>query len=304
MNLSPIVLFVYNRPYHTKQTIEALEKNDLATDSRLFIYSDAPKDEASVKAVLDVRKYLKTISGFKQITIFEREHNVGLADSIIDGVTKIVNEYGKIIVLEDDLVTSPYFLKFMNESLDFYKNEKKVWHISGWNYPCNYGKKDETFLWKKMNCWGWGTWIDRWELFEKNPIKIQKIFTKKQVYEFNIDGTDYNWQQIEDNIDKKISTWAVFWHATIFLQKGLCLNPYYSFVKNIGYDGSGTHCGQSNVFDIKDLNDTVNMNMVTDISENLKMKEVIKSYLLSKKKSFIVRCINKISRLIFGKNCI
>ena len=131
--LAPIVLFVYNRPEHTKLTVMALQKNELARESELFIYSDAPKN-LDVKVKTDeVRKYIKSISGFKKIIIIEREKNWGLAASIIDGVTKIINEYGKIIVLEDDLVTSSYFLKFMNEALEFYKNEDKVWHISGWN---------------------------------------------------------------------------------------------------------------------------------------------------------------------------
>jgi GT2 family glycosyltransferase len=114
---APIALFVYNRPWHTRQTVEALKKNELASESELFIYSDAPKNGKAKEKVKEVREYIKTIDGFKKVTIIERENNWGLADSIIDGVTKIVNEYGKIIVLEDDLVTSPYFLKFMNEAL-------------------------------------------------------------------------------------------------------------------------------------------------------------------------------------------
>ena len=112
----PIVLFVYNRPWHTQQTIEALQKNDLASESELFIYSDAAKTEQDSLKVNEVRNYVHAIGGFKKITIIEREENWGLADSIIDGVTSIVNQYGKIIVLEDDLETSPFFLRFMNES--------------------------------------------------------------------------------------------------------------------------------------------------------------------------------------------
>ena len=144
--LSPIVLFVYNRPWHTQQTVEALQKNELAKESELFIYSDAAKSKEAEKSVNEVRKYIQTIIGFKKVIIIKREKNWGLADSIIDGVTKIVNEYGKIIVLEDDLVTSPYFLKFMNEALVFYKDKEKVWHISGWNYPIETNKLDDVFL--------------------------------------------------------------------------------------------------------------------------------------------------------------
>lgn len=125
MTLSPIVLFVYTRPWHTRQTIKALQKNELADRSDLIIYSDSPKDEQTEKAVQRVREYIHTIDGFKSVTIREREENMSLADSIIDGVTTVVNEYGHVIVVEDDLVTSPLFLTYMNNALDFYKNEEK-----------------------------------------------------------------------------------------------------------------------------------------------------------------------------------
>ena len=134
-NLAPIVLFVYNRPWHTAQTVEALQKNTLADKSELFIYSDAAKNSEVALYVKKVREYIRNISGFRKVTIMEREKNWGLANSIIDGVTTIVNKYGKIIVLEDDLVTSPYFLRFMNEALEMYENEESVASIHGYIYP-------------------------------------------------------------------------------------------------------------------------------------------------------------------------
>ena len=160
INFAPIVLFVYDRPFHTKQTIEALQKNQLASLSELFIYSDDAKNYGSQDNVDEVREYIYKIGGFKKVTIIKREKNWGLANSIIDGVTQIVNKYGKIIVLEDDLVTSKYFLTFMNNALEFYKYEERVWHICGWNYPINFDGLDDVFLSRLMNCWGWGTWKD------------------------------------------------------------------------------------------------------------------------------------------------
>ena len=130
-------------------------------------FSDAAKNEDEVEKVNEVRRYIKAIDGFKKVTVIEREKNWGLADSIIDGVTKIINQYGKVIVLEDDLVTSLYFLKFMNEALEFYKDEKKVWHISGWNYPIESDGLEDVFFWRLMNCWGWATWADRWSYYER-----------------------------------------------------------------------------------------------------------------------------------------
>ena len=170
--LAPIVLFTYNRPLHTKQTVQALQKNYLASESELYIYSDGPKDKNATEKVREVREYIKSIDGFKKVTIFERDKNLGLANNIISGVTKIVNEYGKIIVLEDDIVTSKYFLKFMNEALEIYMNEKKVWHISGWNYPLDKDGLGDIFLWRGMNCWGWATWSDRWCFYKKDLNKI------------------------------------------------------------------------------------------------------------------------------------
>ncbi|WP_418181137.1 glycosyltransferase [Aliarcobacter lanthieri] len=245
-NLAPIVLFTYNRPEHTKQTIEALQKNELALQSELFIYSDGGKDEKSWNEVNEVREYLKTVKNFKNITLIFQEKNIGLADSIISGVTKIVNEYGKIIVLEDDIVTSQYFLKFMNEALDFYEKEDNVWHISGWNYPISDENLNNTFLYRTMNCWGWATWKDRWNNYEKNPSKLISTFTQKDIYEFNLDNATNFWEQVIKNNNKQMNTWAIFWYATIFKNHGLCLNPTQSFVENIGFDGTGTNTGYRN----------------------------------------------------------
>ena len=176
--------------WHTKQTVEALQKNELASESDLFIYCDNAKNEEGQKIIDEVRNYVDSVDGFKKVTIIKREKNWGLANSIIDGVTKIVNEYGKIIVLEDDLVTSPYFLKFMNEALEYYKNEEKVWHISGWNYPINTDGLDDVFLWQLMNCRGWATWADKWQYYEKDVDKTIKEFSKEEIKRFNLDGNE------------------------------------------------------------------------------------------------------------------
>ena len=165
MSLAPIVLFAYNRLEHLKKTINALQKNILALDSELYIFSDGAKNEETLQQINKVREYIKTITGFKSITIIERKENLGLANSIISGVTEIVNKYGKIIVLEDDMVTSRHFLKYMNDALDYYENENRVIGIHGYIYPV---KKElpNTFFIKGADCWGWATWKRGWDLFE------------------------------------------------------------------------------------------------------------------------------------------
>ena len=241
-------MFVYNRFEHTQKTIEALQKNELASESELIIYADGAKNDDISSQVQEVRDYIKTVNGFKKVIIIEQDENCGLADSIISGVTKVANEYGKVIVLEDDVVTSPYFLKFMNDALNFYENKEKVWHISGWNYPIGIDGPDDVFLWRLMNCWGWATWADRWQHFEKDTDKLIGEFTKEDIYQFNLDGVGIFWEQVLLNKRSKINTWAIYWYATIFKKNGLCANSSKSFVENIGHDGSGMHCGENNSY--------------------------------------------------------
>lgn len=283
MSLAPIVLFTYNRLLHTRQTIEALQKNELANKSELFIFSDGGKDEESWQKVNEVREYLKTIKRFKNIILVFREKNIGLADSIIFGVTDIVNRYGKIIVLEDDIVTSPYFLKFMNDALNFYEQDKKVWHISGWNYPITKDESNKTFLWRVMNCWGWATWQNRWRYFEKDANKLIGSFSDEDIYKFNLDGFDNFWAQVAANSNGKIDTWAIFWYATIFKNSGLCLNPVNQLIKNIGFDNEGTHTKQSSELVKHSLSDIKNYIFTKNIYEDGYYTLQIKKYLTALK---------------------
>lgn len=248
MEYSPISLFVYNRPTHTRQTVEALQKNMLATESDLIIFSDAPKNNDATGAVGEVRKYIKTITGFRSVNIFEREENFGLAKSIVEGVTLVVNKYGRIIVLEDDLVTSPYFLRFMNDALDAYQDEEKVMHISGYVFPIENEGLPETFFLRTTSCWGWATWDRAWKHFSKEPKKLLKEFTQQKIDHFNMDGAYDFWAQVKQNESGTINTWAVFWYASVFQFNGLCLHPVFSMVNNIGHDGTGENCRQGSDF--------------------------------------------------------
>lgn len=297
MKLAPVVLFVYNRPWHARQTIEALQKNELAKESELFIYSDGPKNEKAVFEVTKVRDYIKAVDGFRKVIIVERDCNLGLANNIIDGVTSIINNHGRVIVLEDDLITSPYFLTFMNEALDFYENEEKVMHISGWNYPIETAGVEETFLWRLMNCWGWATWKDRWSYFEKDVGRILNDFTRKDIKRFNLDGYSNIWSQVITNKKGKINTWALFWYASIFKQNGLCLNPTESFVHNIGHDGSGVHCVDYNVFK-GDMSCKQQINFTENLVENQLCVDRIKRFYRLQKKTLIDSFINKIKNKI------
>lgn len=246
---APIALFVYNRPAHTRQTVESLQKNALSKDSDLIVFSDAPKSDVQAEAVNEVRQYIRQIDGFKSVTIIERETNFGLARSIIEGVTRLCQEYGRVIVLEDDLITSPHFLRFMNDALDMYEHEDRVMHISGSTYPIG-DMEDETFFLRVPLCWGWATWDRAWRHFRKsNDVMLKFDQTMRRDFSFN-DSYNY-WKQLEDNEKGLMNTWFVYWYATLFLRKGLALFPGKSLVKNIGMDGSGMHSGIDHGFDVE-----------------------------------------------------
>lgn len=302
MKLSPIIVFVYNRPEHTKRTIEALKKNVLAEQSDIIIFSDAARTCDADLHVQKVRQYLKTITGFNSIRIIERQENWGLAKSIIEGVTEVINTYGKVIVLEDDIVTSPAFLTFMNKALDFYERESKVWHISGWSYPINTENLGDAFLWRVMNCWGWATWSDRWKHYEKTPQKLITDWTTEEKYRFDLDSSGIFWNQVEANAKGTMNTWAIFWYATIFQNHGLCLNPSISFVENIGLDGSGTHCTNEGGDVINILNYQKTIKFPIHIYESVDAVSSIKKLFKEQKQSALKRVINKISRKVFAKN--
>lgn len=241
MKLAPIALFAYNRPWHVSQTIEALKKNELSDSSDLIVFSDGAKDQSSIQKVEEVRQYLKIISGFKSVKIIESECNVGLGQSIISGVTQIVNEYGRAIVLEDDLVTSPFFLRYMNDALEYYRNEDSVISIHGYCYPIS--GLPETFFVKGADCLGWATWKRGWDNFESDGrILLSKLEQRNLLNRFDFFGTYGYTRMLMDQIDGKNSSWAVRWYASALLKDKLTLYPGQSLVFHIGSDGSGTNC--------------------------------------------------------------
>jgi len=247
-DLAPIALFVYNRLTHTRRTIESLRSNLLASESELTVFSDGAADPVAEHEVYQVRKYLRDLTGFASVRVVEREGNHGLAKSITEGVTEMCERYGRVIVLEDDLVTSRYFLKFMNQALQRFENKQQVWHISGWNYPVDDKNLPQAFFWRVMNCWGWATWADRWQFFRKEPERLVREWQEDRIYRFNLEGANNFWDQVVRNYQGSMNTWAIFWYATIFENDGLCLNPTRSYVHNIGHDGSGVHCDETDAF--------------------------------------------------------
>lgn len=239
--LAPIVLFTYNRLNLLKLCINSLKKNEFSKYSKLYIYSDGPKNSSDKVRIKKVRKYLKKIHGFKKKIIVLRKNNFGLTRNIINGVTNTIKKEKKIIVLEDDLIVSKYFLKFMNEALNKYKKQKKIWHISGWNYNLKIDIHEDSYFTRGMNCWGWATWHDRWKYFEKKPKKIINTWDKKKIKGFNFDNSINFYSQILRNYNNKLNSWAIFWYASIYSNKKLCLNPTKSLTQNLGISTRATN---------------------------------------------------------------
>ena len=243
MDPAPIALFTYNRPDHTMRTIDALKLNELASKSKLIIFSDGPKTEAGAGVITNLRSRLKKINGFRSVELIERNSNFGLGKNIIDGVGQVIDKYGRIIVLEDDLLTSPYFLKFTNQALDKYADSEDVISTHGYCYPVR-NELPETFFLRGADCLGWGTWKRGWDLFEPDGKKLLAGLTQSnQVALFDFDGTYPYTQMLRDQIEGKNNSWAIRWYASAFLKNKLTLYPGRSLVFHMGGDGSGTNTG-------------------------------------------------------------
>lgn len=294
MNLAPITLFVYNRLTHTRQTIEALQKNTLANQSDLIIFSDASKLEAQDEAVQEVREYIHQIDGFKSIKIVERPVNLGLANSIIDGVSSVVNQHGRVIVLEDDLVTNSCFLQYMNEALNVYKKNESVASIHGYVYPID--NLPETFFLKGADCWGWATWKDKWAMFELDGAKLLgELKRKNLINRFDFNGAYSYSKMLADQIADKNNSWAVRWYASAFLNNKYTLYPGKSLVLNIGNDGSGTHCGETSAFSSQLNNKAIEVNMIP-VEDNQQAVLAIEHYFRKQKVGFIARFLQLVAK--------
>lgn len=238
---APVVLFVFNRIESTKKTIHHLKGNALAARSDLFIYSDGGKDNSTWKVVYELRDYLRTITGFKSVSIIERESNYYLEQNIIEGVTEILERYNRIIVLEDDVCVSPYFLNYMNDALALYEHQEQVMHISSINhFNLKASREYDAYFTTLMECsFGWGTWKNRWRSF--------KYFHSRADALSGLDSDDL--RKIEyggtfkclHTLDYKPIPWDICWIIAIYKRNGLCLEPTVPLARNIGLYGGVHH---------------------------------------------------------------
>lgn len=251
MNLAPIALFTYDRPLHAARVVESLLRNPEAAGSDLYIFSDAAKEPGSAASVTAVRSYIRGIRGFRNVTLIERERNLGLAKSIVDGVTRLCASHGRAVVLEDDIVVSPFFLRFLNEALDRYADHERVTSIGCYMYPVGV-TLPETFFLRLPESWGWGVWKRSWDFYEPDGAPLlAEIRHRDLTHEFDLEGSYEFIGMLEDQLKARNDSWAVRWYAKTFLLGGLTLYPGRSLTQNIGMDGSGVHCVPTSAYEVQ-----------------------------------------------------
>jgi len=283
---------VYNRGEHTKRTLQALEKNRLAEDTDLYVFSDGPKQPRDAEDVAKVRAVVRQAWKFRRISIVERDRNWGLAGNIMDGVTKIVNEHGTVIVLEDDLETSPYALTYFNDALRRYADADRVMEISGYMYPVKSPERlPDSFFFRVANSWGWATWKRAWVHFNPDIEQLTKNFSREDVARFSVGRSENFWRQVKLFKAGKIDSWAIRWYLSVFNENGLVLYPRDSMVQNIGTDGSGTHFSQrEDVYRVRLATAAVEY-FPSEIEENPEAYEAIRYFYAHRKGSLFRRLV-------------
>ena len=297
--LAPILLFVYNRPEHVRLGVASLLANDLAGESELFVFSDAAKDEASKSEVSEVRRFVRSIEGFKAVHIVERTENWGLAHSIIDGVTQMLERYDRVIVLEDDLVLAPYFLQFMNDALETYKDEDRVGHIQACDFTQNPMLPD-TFLIQWTGSWGWATWRRAWRHFNPDGRQLlEELKRRKLTRRFDFNGKYGFTRMLRRQIEGKNNSWAIRWNASLFLADILSLNVGRSLVQNEGFDGSGTNCGSGGLYASNLWTKPLPVVKIQPIEENELARNAFEKY-YARTNSFYAKAVRRLKRTLKG----
>ena len=299
-NCSPLIIFTYNRLDTLKFVIEFIQKNSLAQDTEVFIFSDYAKKEKDLESVNKVRSFLRSIDGFKSVTIIERQENYGLAKNIIEGVTEIINKYGKVIVLEDDLLTSKNFLCYMNQALDFYKDDERIFAISGYtsSLPGLKNLDDEGYLSYRPSSWGWATWKEEWDKNDWDIKDFDKfIKDKKARRDFNRGGIDMT-RMLKHCMEGKNHSWAIRWSYAMYKLNKYCFYPKVSKVQNVGFGKDATNCKGIDIYQtILDNNENCNFKFNKNIEIN---KQITKefAYVFSYTNKVIKRIKIKFSRFM------
>lgn len=295
LRFTPISLFVFKRPEHTRRTLESLAQNPEFAASPLFIFCDGARNAAEAAQVAETRKLVGDWPHPNK-TLIERDRNWGLANSIIDGVTIQCSAYGKVIVVEDDMVVSPHFLNYMNTALVKYQDDDRVISIHGYSYPID--GLPEAFFIKGASCWGWATWKHGWDLFEADGRKLHdELLKRKLMHRFNINGAYPYRRMLLDQIHGRNDSWAVRWYASALLHDKLTLHPGRTLVSNIGLDGSGTNCDPDEISDHLLSSTSINLSGV-EVREDKCALQAWHKYLKAARRRKLIKVISSFGFLM------
>jgi glutathione peroxidase-family protein len=279
MSLAPIAFFAYKRPEHTRRSLESLAKNHSAESSELFVFCDGIKKPEDSEAIQQVRDVVRSQQWCGKVHIIEREQNIGLAKSVIHGVTELCSKYGRVIVLEDDLILSHFFLEYMNKALDLYEQDFKVIQISGHMFPVKLTSDNDAIFLPFTTSWGWATWERAWKYFDSEMSGYKLLSNNRQLKcKFNLNNSHPYFEMLKSQINGNIDSWAIRWYLSTFIIEGLTLYPIRTLVENIGLDGSGTHCGEDSSRNIEINQDKI-LFMPTEIKVDHKTMNLVFKYL-------------------------
>ena len=284
MTLPAVCLFAYRRPIHLSRSWQSLAENAEATQTDLHVFLDGPKSSKDINKVLETRVEAKKIRGFKKIFFYEANSNLGLSQSILNGIKKVSQQVSSWIVLEDDLVVGKHFLKFMHDALRCYEIDPAVASIHGYVYPTS-DPLPETFFLRGADCWGWGSWNRAWSHFEKDGGRLMQALLKSPLQElFTFRGSASYLNMLAEQIEGKNDSWAIRWYASAFLAGMFTLYPGRSLVQNIGLDASGTHCARSSKYDTELFQGRIDVNPQA-VTESKAAREAFENFFRGKKTS-------------------
>lgn len=270
-----LLLFTYNRSYHTEQVVNALVRNTVLPE-KLFVFQDGKRHDGDDCEWEKVNKLIRTIDWCDKEIIIS-EYNKGLANSIVSGINYVFQEYDAIIVLEDDCVPTSNFMNFMCQCLKKYQNNKKVFTINGYSYPVMLEKKQyDVYGGGTIGTWGWATWKDRWDIYKRDYELIKKM-RQEEATSRNLArwGSDLE-EMVVGNVRGTHDSWAVFWALNVIEKEGICVNPYESFIRNIGMDGTGVHCGITEQYNVTCIDEKKSEFMLPE--EIVILDEAIEAY--------------------------
>lgn len=274
--LAPIVVFTYNRPEHTRRVLCSLSQNTQFEQSPVTVYCDGPKRVEHAEAVEANRRVVRQCAP-AHARIVAREVNLGLANSIIGGVSEHLAEHGRVIVVEDDLVLSSGALRYLNEGLTRYAGEEKVMHIAAYMFPV-LRSLPEAFFYREATCWGWATWDRAWKHFEPDASKLLGQIDRRALKsEFDVEDSMYFYPMLRKQAAGELDSWAIRWYASMFLNGGLSLHPGKSYVENLGFDGSGVHCNIDQRFIVTTTEEPIRT-WPTEIVESRAAIDAMKEY--------------------------